>query len=60
MDKHKSHVFIMSNEIIDSALPQEKEKNMKLIEKENDKVWKDNKTGKLQKVKNVHLLQEFL
>ena len=24
---------------------------MKLIEKENDKVWKDNKTGKLQKGK---------
>ena len=48
MDK-QSHSFVMSNEIIDSALPQEKEKNMKLIEKENDKVWKDNKTGKLQK-----------
>ena len=50
MDK-QSHSFVMSNEIIDSALPQEKEKNMKLIEKENDKVWKDNKPGKLQKGK---------
>ena len=50
MDK-QSQRLVMSNEIIDSALPQEKEKNMKLIEKENDKVWKDNKTGKLQKGK---------
>ena len=37
MDK-QSHSFVMSNEIIDSALPQEKEKNMKLIAEEIQEV----------------------
>jgi hypothetical protein len=55
----QSHTFVMSNEIVGSAFHSEKE-NMKVIEKESDMVWKDNKTGKMAKGKDCPFAEGVL
>jgi hypothetical protein len=43
--KEQSQRFVMTNTIIGSAF-QEENKNMKYVQKADEKVWKDKKTGK--------------
>ena len=47
----QSHTFVLKTEVVDSAIHYQKEKNMKIVQKENQMVWKDNKTGKMQQGK---------
>jgi len=44
--KKQSHSFVMTTEVIGSAFHEENKKDMKLVEKPEDKVWKDKQTGK--------------
>lgn len=43
--KEQSHRFVMTNTIIGSAFHEEN-KNMKYVQKSDEKVWKDKETGK--------------
>ena len=47
----QSHTFVMNTEVVDSAIHIKKGTKMAIVEKENQLVWKDNKTGKLQQGK---------
>jgi hypothetical protein len=48
----QSHSFVLNTQVIDSAIHKEKDKNMKIVEKENQMVWKDNATGKMVQAKD--------
>jgi hypothetical protein len=45
----QSHTFVMSTQVVGSAW--DMEKNMKLVEKPEQKVWKDKESGKLKQSK---------
>ena len=42
----QSHTFVMSTQVVGSAW--DMEKNMKLVEKPEQKVWKDKESGKMK------------
>lgn len=46
MDKKAELKFVLNNQIVGSAFHEEKDLNMKYIEKLEEKVWKDKATGK--------------
>lgn len=46
MDQKAELKFVLTNEIVSSAFHEEKDKNMKYVEKLEEKVWKDKATGK--------------
>jgi hypothetical protein len=49
----QSHTFVMTTQVVGSAWDNlENQKNMKLVEKLEDKVWKDKETGKLKQGAN--------
>lgn len=48
----QSHSFVLNTQVVDSAIHKEKDKNMKIVEKENQMVWKDNATGKMVQAKD--------
>jgi hypothetical protein len=45
----QSHTFVMSTEVVGSAW--DMENNMKLVEKPEQKVWKDKESGKMKQSK---------
>ena len=45
----QSHTFVMSTQVVGSAW--DMEKNMKLVEKPEQKVWKDKESGKMKQSK---------
>ena len=45
----QSHTFVMSTEVVGSAW--DMENNMKLVEKPEQKVWKDKESGKIKQSK---------
>ena len=44
----QSHTFVITTEVLGSAWNNEEKKIMKLVEKIEEKVWKDKETGKLK------------
>ena len=46
MEKKAELKFVLTNEIVGSAFHEEKDLNMKYVEKLEEKVWKDKATGK--------------
>ena len=56
----QSHEFVLTNTILGSGFHEEKNKNMKYIEKESDFVWKDTKTGKFAKGKECPFISGVL
>ena len=47
MEKKAELKFVLTNEIVGSAFHEEKDLNMKYVEKLEQKIWKDKKNGKL-------------
>ena len=50
--EQQSHTFVLNTEVVSSAIHKGEDKNMKIVEKENQMVWKDNKTGKMVQAKD--------
>ncbi len=48
MDKKQSQRFVMTNTVIDSAFHEEKDTNMKYVEKPSQQVWQDKESGKMK------------
>ena len=48
MDKKQEHKFVMTNEIVASAFHEEKDTNMKYVEKPSEQVWQDKESGKMK------------
>ena len=57
--KEQSHRFVMTNTIIGSAFHEEN-KNMKYVQKSDEKVWKDKETGKFAQGEKSPFLKSVL
>ena len=56
----QSHEFVLTNTILGSGFHEEKNKNMKYIEKESDFVWNGTKPGKFAKGKECPFISGVL
>ena len=52
MEKKQSQRFVMTNTVIGSAFHEEKDLNMKFVEKTSEQVWQDKESGKMKQGEN--------
>jgi len=48
MEQKQSQRFVMTNTVIGSAFHEEKDLNMKIVEKPSEQVWQDKESGKVK------------
>jgi hypothetical protein len=48
MEQKQEHRFVMTNEVVASAFHEEKDLNMKIVEKPSEQVWQDKESGKMK------------